>query len=92
MKISTTLNEVNNTTIVKYGWVYVTKNVRTKREDKKLEIILYVLRIDINTIDIKAKQPKSAIRKGTKVQLIKNGKKTIAFMPNDGCLCYFKKP
>ena len=45
-----------------------------------------------NTIDIfsgvEAKQPNSAIRKCVRVQLIKNGKKITAFVPNDGCLNY----
>ena len=35
-----------------------------------------------------AKQPNSAIRKCCRVQLIKNGKKISAFVPNDGCLNY----
>jgi small subunit ribosomal protein S23e len=35
---------------------------------------------------IEAKQPNSAIRKGVRVQLIKNGKKIGAFVPRDGCL------
>jgi small subunit ribosomal protein S23e len=35
---------------------------------------------------IEAKQPNSAIRKCVRVQLIKNGKKVAAFVPNDGCL------
>ena len=35
---------------------------------------------------IEAKQPNSAIRKCARVQLIKNGKKIAAFVPNDGCL------
>uniref|UniRef100_A0A8D0HYA3 Small ribosomal subunit protein uS12 n=1 Tax=Sus scrofa TaxID=9823 RepID=A0A8D0HYA3_PIG len=30
--------------------------------------------------------PNSAIRKCVRVQLIKNGKKITAFVPNDGCL------
>jgi len=37
-------------------------------------------------IGIEAKQPNSAIRKCVRVQLIKNGKKITAFVPNDGCL------
>ena len=37
---------------------------------------------------IEAKQPNSAIRKCCRVQLIKNGKKIAAFVPNDGCLNY----
>jgi len=35
---------------------------------------------------LEAKQPNSAIRKAARVQLIKNGKKITAFVPNDGCL------
>ena len=35
---------------------------------------------------IEAKQPNSAIRKACRVQLIKNGKKVTAFVPNDGSL------
>ena len=35
---------------------------------------------------LEAKQPNSAIRKCVRVQLIKNGKKITAFVPNDGCL------
>ncbi|KAL8412476.1 hypothetical protein RB596_001621 [Gaeumannomyces avenae] len=37
-------------------------------------------------IGVEAKQPNSAIRKCVRVQLIKNGKKVTAFVPNDGCL------
>ena len=35
---------------------------------------------------LEAKQPNSAIRKACRAQLIKNGKKITAFVPNDGCL------
>lgn len=35
---------------------------------------------------LEAKQPNSAIRKGVRVQLVKNGKKIACFVPNDGCL------
>jgi len=35
---------------------------------------------------IEAKQPNSAIRTCVRAQLIKNGKKIAAFVPNDGCL------
>merc|ERR1712228_247842 len=38
-----------------------------------------------------AKQPSSAIRKCVRVQLIKNGKKITAFVPNDGCLNYIEE-
>merc|ERR1712070_1030501 len=42
--------------------------------------------IVLEKIGIEAKQPTSAIRKCASVQLIKNGKKIAAFVPNDGCL------
>jgi len=44
--------------------------------------------ISITFSGIEAKQPNSAIRKGVRVQLIKNGKKIAAFVPRDGCLNY----
>ena len=34
------------------------------------------------------KKPNSAIRKGVRVQLVKNGKKIACFVPRDGCLNY----
>merc|ERR1712224_948973 len=42
--------------------------------------------IVLEKIGIEAKQPNSAIRKCVRVQLIKNGKKIAAFVPNGGCL------
>ena len=44
--------------------------------------------IDVNGSGLEAKQPNSAIRKGVRVQLIKNGKKIACFVPRDGCLNY----
>lgn len=44
-----------------------------------------------NLRGIEAKQPNSAIRKCARVQLIKNGKKIAAFVPNDGCLNYIEE-
>lgn len=41
---------------------------------------------DPRQVGVEAKQPNSAIRKCVRVQLIKNGKKVTAFVPNDGCL------
>uniref|UniRef100_A0A803M8R6 40S ribosomal protein S23 n=1 Tax=Chenopodium quinoa TaxID=63459 RepID=A0A803M8R6_CHEQI len=35
--------------------------------------------------------PNSAIRKCARVQLIKNGKKIAAFVPNDGCLNFIEE-
>jgi len=42
----------------------------------------------LSKFDMKTKQSNSAIRQGARVQLIKNGKKIISFVPNDGCLNY----
>ncbi|KNC86486.1 40S ribosomal protein S23 [Sphaeroforma arctica JP610] len=42
--------------------------------------------IVVEKIGVEAKQPNSAIRKCVRVQLIKNGKRITAFVPNDGCL------
>ena len=42
--------------------------------------------IVVEKVGIEAKQPNSAIRKCCRAQLIKNGKKITAFVPNDGCL------
>ena len=42
--------------------------------------------IVVEKIGLEAKQPNSAIRKGVRVQLIKNGKKIACFVPRDGCL------
>ncbi|VEL16591.1 unnamed protein product [Protopolystoma xenopodis] len=40
---------------------------------------------------VEAKQPNSAIRKCVRVQLLKNGKKITAFVPNDGCLSFIEE-
>jgi small subunit ribosomal protein S23e len=45
----------------------------------------------LNCSGIEAKQPNSAIRKCARVQLVKNGKKIAAFVPNDGCLNYIEE-
>ncbi|KAF7782579.1 hypothetical protein Agabi119p4_1955 [Agaricus bisporus var. burnettii] len=42
--------------------------------------------IVLEKVGVESKQPNSAIRKCVRVQLIKNGKKVTAFVPNDGCL------
>merc|ERR1712216_14650 len=47
--------------------------------------------IVLEKIGIEAKQPNSAIRKCACVQLIKNGKKIAAFVPNDGCLNFIEE-
>ena len=40
---------------------------------------------------VEPKQSNSAIRKCIRVQLIKNGKKITAFVPNDGCLNFIEE-
>merc|ERR1711974_483203 len=47
--------------------------------------------IVLEKIGIEAKQPNSAIRKCARVQLIKNGKRITAFVPNDGSLNYIEE-
>ncbi|KXS14645.1 40S ribosomal protein S23 [Gonapodya prolifera JEL478] len=47
--------------------------------------------IVLEKIGVEAKQPNSAIRKCVRVQLIKNGKKITAFVPNDGCLNFIEE-
>merc|ERR1712199_27314 len=47
--------------------------------------------IVVEKLGVEAKQPNSAIRKCVRVQLIKNGKKITAFVPNDGSLNYIEE-
>ena len=47
--------------------------------------------IVVEKVGVEAKQPNSAIRKCVRVQLIKNGKKITAFVPNDGCLNFIEE-
>lgn len=60
---------------------------------KKNHLLLLVDLMNSHALDsgIEAKQPNSAIRKCARVQLIKNGKKIAAFVPNDGCLNYIEE-
>eukprot|EP01061_Rhynchopus_euleeides_P040517 TRINITY_DN697_c0_g2_i2.p1 TRINITY_DN697_c0_g2~~TRINITY_DN697_c0_g2_i2.p1 ORF type:complete len:144 (+),score=50.81 TRINITY_DN697_c0_g2_i2:77-508(+) len=51
----------------------------------------HVKGIVLEKIGVEAKQPNSAIRKCVRVQLIKNGKKILAFVPNDGCLHFIEE-
>merc|ERR1712045_960433 len=47
--------------------------------------------IVVEKIGVEAKHPNSAIRKCVRVQLIKNGKRITAFVPNDGSLNYIEE-
>lgn len=66
--------------------------------DSPLQFALPVTHFYIETVafvtfhrGVEAKQPNSAIRKCVRVQLIKNGKKITAFVPNDGCLNFIEE-
>lgn len=47
--------------------------------------------IILEKVGVESKQPNSAVRKCVRVQLIKNGKKVTAFVPNDGCLNFVEE-
>merc|ERR1739846_87234 len=47
--------------------------------------------IVVEKLGVEAKQPNSAIRKCVRVQLIKNGKRITAFVPNDGSLNHIEE-
>ncbi|CAN8237434.1 unnamed protein product [Cochlearia groenlandica] len=59
--------------------------------NKPFETSSHAKGIVIEKIGIEAKQPNSAIRKCARVQLIKNGKKIAAFVPNDGGLNFIEE-
>eukprot|EP00455_Lapot_gusevi_P017072 TRINITY_DN18_c0_g1_i1.p2 TRINITY_DN18_c0_g1~~TRINITY_DN18_c0_g1_i1.p2 ORF type:complete len:146 (+),score=54.82 TRINITY_DN18_c0_g1_i1:70-507(+) len=65
---------------------YRKSNLGTYLKSNPLEGASHAKGIVLEKIGIEAKQPNSAIRKACRVQLIKNGKKVAAFVPNDGCL------
>jgi hypothetical protein len=59
-----------------------------KREVSELDVFQGIV---LEKVGVEAKQPNSAIRKCVRVQLIKNGKKITAFVPNDGCLNFVEE-
>jgi len=67
---------------------YKKKHSGTLYKYNPFEMASHAKGIVIEKIGREAKQPNSAIRKCVRVQLIKNGKKITAFVPNDGCLNY----
>ncbi|XVF23690.1 hypothetical protein REPUB_Repub13aG0061200 [Reevesia pubescens] len=74
------------------------RKLRTHRRNQRwAEEIVLELDSELDNFEtaffsgIEAKQPNSAIRKCARVQLIKNGKKIAAFVPNDGCLNYIEE-
>merc|ERR1712193_357633 len=71
------------------------KNYRLSHSDRKYEKSFagcsHAKGIVVEKIGAEAKQPNSAIRKCVRVQLIKNGKRITAFVPNDGSLNYIEE-
>merc|ERR1712147_604692 len=65
------------------------RKMRNRRRDQRWADLGYK-KANLGTA-LKANQPNSAIRKCVRVQLIKNGKKITAFVPNDGCLNYIEE-
>ncbi len=59
--------------------------------DSTCTILFLKLILKLYFSGVEAKQPNSAIRKCVRVQLIKNGKKITAFVPNDGCLTFIEE-
>jgi len=51
----------------------------------------HAMGVVLSKLGIEAKQPNSAIRKCVRVQLIKNGRIVIAFVPGDGALNYIEE-
>ena len=47
--------------------------------------------IVVEKVGIESKQPNSAVRKAVRVQMIKNGKKVLCFVPWDGCLNFIEE-
>lgn len=56
-----------------------------------LEKVSHIVQDIVSQVGVEAKQPNSAIRKCVRVQLLKNGKKITAFVPNDGCLNFIEE-
>ncbi|XP_043845714.1 40S ribosomal protein S23-like [Dromiciops gliroides] len=65
--------------------------LHSHRWDQKWHDKQYKKDIVLEKVGVEAKQPNSAIRKCVRIQLIKNGKKITAFVPNDGCLNFIEE-
>ncbi len=61
------------------------------RSEKLRFVIEVLLLMFVQCSGTEVKQPNCAIRKCARVQLIKNGKKIIAFVLNDGSLNYIEE-
>mmetsp|Transcript_27679 Transcript_27679/g.48895 ORF Transcript_27679/g.48895 Transcript_27679/m.48895 type:complete len:146 (-) Transcript_27679:277-714(-) len=79
----------NHRRVSKWAQKSFNKSHSQSRYNKQLyNLASHAKGIVVEKVGIEAKQPNSAIRKCVRVQLIKNGKKVTAFVPNDGCLNY----
>ena len=68
----------------KHKKVFVTRLYNLKLKSDPLECCSQARAIVLEKVEKEAKQPNSAMRKCAKVQLIKNGRQVVAFMPGDG--------
>merc|ERR1712062_844646 len=77
---------------VKYGLTWTIRRLIWEHVGRPiLSVELHAKGIVLEKVGVEAKHPNSAIRKCVRVQLIKNGKKITAFVPNDGCLNYIEE-
>lgn len=67
---------------------YVFRLGRRKHKKDLLERAPMGRGMVLQKVGVESKQPDSAIRKCVRVQLIKNGRLAIAFLPGDGALNY----
>ena len=67
---------------------YVLRLGRRKHKKDLLERAPMGRGMVLQKVGVESKQPDSAIRKCVRVQLIKNGRLAIAFLPGDGALNY----
>lgn len=58
----------------------------TRWDDDPLEEAPQARGIVLEKIGVEARQPHSGIRKGVRIQLVKNGKQISAFAPRDGAI------
>lgn len=75
------------------SWFVVIRGKFTKLYTFHCGFSIWMLKLLCYSIcrGIEAKQPNFDIQKSAKVQLIKNEKKIVAFVPNDSCLNYLEE-
>ncbi|CAG7871225.1 unnamed protein product [Brassica rapa] len=71
---------------ISQAWIDKNPGQRSYGKYKPLAGASHAKGIILELIGMKAKQPNYGICKCVRIQLVKNGKKIAAFVPNDGCL------